>query len=125
MAFVIIGDAVITRRGKRVAVLSAPALWDYEMANLWQTALRRGRMEEQDADRASTLLQAVPRRTYDHVTSLWQRRLMVIARRFHLSAYDAAYLELSDRLQGKLIRVDDRLCAAAREMGLSTTRYGS
>jgi predicted nucleic acid-binding protein len=46
-------------------------------------------------------------------------------RHFQLFAYDAAYLELADRIQGKLIRCEVRLCAAAREMGLSTVRHGS
>jgi predicted nucleic acid-binding protein len=40
--------------------------------------------------------------------------------RFKLSAYDAAYLELADRLQCALLTADDRLARATRTLGLST-----
>jgi predicted nucleic acid-binding protein len=43
---------------------------------------------------------------------------MVLARRFGLSAYDAAYLELADRLQCALLTNDREVQVAAEALGI-------
>jgi predicted nucleic acid-binding protein len=98
--------------------MAVPELWDYEMCNLLRSAVRRNRLEEQDADKAMDLLRHVPRQIFDHRDDLFQRRLMTLAVRFDLSAYDASYLELADRLQCALVTNDRRLREVARSLGL-------
>lgn len=98
--------------------MAVPELWHYEMCNLLRSTMRRKRIEEVDASVALDLLQHVPRQIFDHRDDLFQRRLMTIAMRFELSAYDAAYLELADRLQCPLYSNDRRLREAARTLGL-------
>ena len=95
------------------------ALWHYEMCNLLNTAIRRKRLDEGSADSALGLLQQLPVGIHDHQQELWQRRLQILARRFGLSAYDAAYLELADRLQCPLRTNDNKLRAAAKQLGLA------
>jgi predicted nucleic acid-binding protein len=62
------------------------------------------------------LIATVPREVFDHESASSRERVAVLARRFALSAYDAAYLELADRLQGRLESLDRRLARAARQM---------
>jgi predicted nucleic acid-binding protein len=99
-------------------VMVVPVLWRYEMCNLIRSALARERLDEDDAGQALDLLHRVPKQVFDHQEDLFQRRLMIMATRFALSAYDAAYLELADRLQCALYTNDNRLREAAETFGL-------
>jgi predicted nucleic acid-binding protein len=99
-------------------VMAVPELWHYEMGNLLRSAVRRKRLAEADAGTALDLLRRVPRQIFDHRDDLFQRRLMTLAIRFDLSAYDAAYLELADRLQCALVTNDRRLRETAGTLGL-------
>ena len=47
-----------------------------------------------------------------------RRRLLHLALQFGLSSYDAAYLELADRLKIPLITADAKLGRAAKQLGL-------
>lgn len=98
--------------------MAVPALWNYEVCNLIRSALRRKRMLEDDASDALDLIHRIPRQTYDHHEPLFRRRLMALTVRFDLSAYDAAYLELADRLQCPLHTNDQSLRTAAKAIGL-------
>ncbi len=98
--------------------LAVPALWVYEMTNLLLSAQRQGRIDEEGVETAHRLLDRLPRQSFDHETALARERTTRIALRFDLSAYDAAYLELADRLQCPLETYDGRLAGAARAMGV-------
>ena len=98
--------------------LVAPNLWLYEMGNLMTMAARRGRIEETQALEGMKLLSTLPITFYDHYGNLSRRRLLLLAARFSLTAYDAAYLELADRLQCSLLTNDDALRAAGTQIGL-------
>lgn len=100
-----------------------PELWTYEIANLLLSAHRRSRITEAQVIEAQDLLGAVPRTTYDHHDLLTQNRLVRLAIRFGLSAYDASYLELADRIQCPLQTGDQKLHAAARSLGLTADSY--
>lgn len=98
--------------------LSIPDLWTYEILNLLIGASRRGRIELGQINQALDLIEQLPVIFYDHGTSLSRSRTAVFARRFNLSAYDAAYLELADRLQAPLKTFDEALLRAAQDLGL-------
>ncbi len=99
-------------------VLAAPDLWHYEMCNLLTMAVRRGRIGEAQALEAVDLLSSIPIDVHDHHGNLSRRRVLLLATRFSLSAYDAAYLELADRLQSPLRTNDGVLRAAAVKLGV-------
>ena len=99
--------------------LAVPDLWAYEMLNLLLSACRRGRVKGDRLEQAVRLVQRIAVNVYDHQTSLLQNRVIRLAARFSLSAYDAAYLELADRLQCALRSLDKNLTAAARSLGLA------
>ncbi len=98
--------------------LAAPDLWHYEMCNLLVMACRRGRIREDQIQEGTSLLAALPLEFYDHHEALSRRRIVIFATRYGLSAYDAAYLELADRLQCPLLTADGKLRAAAVQSGL-------
>ncbi len=99
--------------------LVAPDLWHYEMCNLLAMAVRRGRIGEAQALEGMALLGAMPIDFQNHHGNLSRRRMLLLAARFSLSAYDAAYLELADRLQCALRTSDDALQTAAEQLGLA------
>jgi predicted nucleic acid-binding protein len=107
-------EAVI--RGEEEMIV--PDLWIYEMAYLLLSAHRRARITESQVLQAQDLLESIPRTTYDHHALLTQNRLVRLSVRFGLSAYDAAYLELADRVQCPLRTGDRSLHAAAKSLGL-------
>jgi predicted nucleic acid-binding protein len=64
------------------------------------------------------MLDQLPFQSFDCQNVLWKKRMMVLARRFGLSAYDAAYLELADRLQCALLTNDREVQVAAEALGI-------
>lgn len=99
-----------------------PALWSYEIANLLLTAHRRHRLDGGQLEEASSLVAMIPCQRHDQDQPARRERLLHIAQRFELSAYDAAYLELADDLQCALASLDGRLVEASRQMSLPAVR---
>ena len=99
-----------------------PALWRLEVANSLQTGVRRGRIspEFRDASLADLALMAIATDP-DTDTFAWSATLR-LAERFRLTLYDAAYLELAQRLSLPLATLDQELRAAAEALGV--TRLG-
>jgi len=95
-----------------------PALWRLEVANGFLAAIRRRRFDVAFRDRALASLAVMPI-TVDAETDFyaWSTTLR-LADRFHLTSYDAAYLELAHRRQLPLATLDGALRAAAGGLGL-------
>jgi predicted nucleic acid-binding protein len=95
------------------------AIWPLEVANALLMAERRKRISLADVTAMLQALAALPisvqtmdsRGAFNHVLS--------VARQQHLTAYDAAYLELALRTGLPLASIDDKLNRAAREMGIA------
>lgn len=95
-----------------------PSLWRLEVANSLQMAVQRGRIDAQfrNASLADlALLNIAP--DPDTGAFAWTSTLR-LAERFSLTLYDAAYLELAQRLGLPLASVDDELHAAGGALGL-------
>lgn len=93
-----------------VVALSAPMLLGYEITNaVWQ-AERRQRISPSQTEAILTAYDGlqIPLSSVD-----WQAVLM-LARQFHRSAYDAAYLALAQSLNETLITGDLRLYHAVK-----------
>ena len=97
----------------------APALWPMEMANGLATAQRRKRLTATQRARLAGLVQALPVRVDPGSAMLTWGAVAVLAERYELSAYDAAYLELAVRLALPLASLDKRLRAAAVSAGVA------
>jgi len=93
--------------------LHVPALWWYECANALVVARRRNRLTERESEHLAHLLAALPLNTALNPAGDDLTRLSRIAGKHGLSAYDAAYLDLADRLTVGLATLDRRLVKAA------------
>jgi len=96
----------------------APSLWPLEVLNALAMAERRGRIAMQTRHDRIAFLQSLPV-TLDMQTAeqawLTTNRL---AGRYRLTVYDAAYLELAQRLELPLATLDTGLRTAAAALGV-------
>ena len=109
-------DAVLTTVIARGAVV--PSLWRLEVANALQMSVKRGRLDASSRDDCFADLQALDIRI-DEETDLhaWSDTLL-LAHRWGLTLYDAAYLELALRSQLPLATLDKALRTAAAAQGV-------
>lgn len=89
--------------------LHAPHLIDAELAHVIRRSAARGEIDEERGRAALQDLADFPLYRYPHVSLL--RRIWEV--RHNLSAYDAAYVALSEALDAPLVTRDRRLAAAS------------
>lgn len=109
-------DAVLHRFRDDTAMV--PAIWPLEVANALVVGVRRSRLTPEQSVHASRLLQELPIDVDASQVSRVFDVTMRLATSYGLSVYDAAYLELAQRLQCPLATVDTRLAAAGKACGL-------
>ena len=110
-------DAVLDRVSEAGAVV--PSLWRLEVANAFQSALRRKRITTVYRDESLTKLDAMPITVdADTDTYAWTTTLR-LAERFGLSVYDASYLELAQRRSLPLATLDKELREAAPSVNVT------
>jgi predicted nucleic acid-binding protein len=105
----------VTARGALV-----PGHWRLEVANAFQSAIRRKRSDAVYRDRSLAELMLLPI-TIDAQTNsyAWSATLR-LAERFSLTVYDAAYLELAQRHSVPLATLDRELNAAAAGLNIES-----
>ena len=95
-----------------------PVLWRLEVANSLTVAMRRGRIDAAFRRAALDDLALLDITSDAHTdTHAWAETL-VLADRYRLTVYDAAYLELAQRRALPLATLDEDLGAAASTLGL-------
>jgi predicted nucleic acid-binding protein len=99
------------------ASILVPAIWSLEVANGILSGERCKRLHQPEIHRFSTLLQNLSviqdvQPVDEHLTNV-----LPLARDYGLSAYDAAYLELSLRHSAPLATLDRKLRTAAQKAG--------
>ena len=95
-----------------------PTHWRLEVASLLQSATKRERIDRPGFERARSLVEATPV-TIDRDTGHRALdRTWVLAERHGLTIYDAAYLELAERLGHPLASLDRALLRAADAVAL-------
>ncbi len=96
----------------------APALWPLEVLNALAMAQRRKRLDATQRQRLAGFLHDLPI-TLDHETAnqAWLFTTQ-LAEEFRLTIYDAAYLELAQRLNLPLATLDLELRAAATALNV-------
>ncbi|MGH8116433.1 MAG: type II toxin-antitoxin system VapC family toxin [Rhodanobacteraceae bacterium] len=96
-----------------------PAIWALEVVNVVTRAESLGQLEADTSGAFLAVLQDM-RIVADPDTGRYAfNATMDLARRHHLSAYDAAYLELAQRKQIPLATLDTDLRKAASTAGVS------
>jgi len=107
-------DAVLDKLQGDEAVV--PPLWQLEVTNVLLVAERRARITEAQATRFLDLLLRLPIRVDASQTDV--PAVLAAGRRHGLSAYDAAYLVLAERLAAPLATLDHKLITASRNAGV-------
>lgn len=92
-----------------------PALWWFEIRNTLAMAERRGRILESGVAEFLRRLDDLPiAADYEPDSAA----MFILIRRHRLTAYDAAYLELAQRLDVPLATLDTTLANAAQQAGI-------
>jgi predicted nucleic acid-binding protein len=90
-----------------------PSIWSLEVGNALMTALRRKRISDGDFDRCISALSALP---IEVGPTAGLAGVLSIARRFGLTSYDAAYLELAQRRGFPLATLDEKMRQACKAL---------
>lgn len=95
-----------------------PSIWSYEVANVLLTAQKKKRITEQDANEFISNLMVLE--IYIDVPSKEEAfdKTLAMARKNQLTSYDAAYLELANRLAIPLATLDKDLIRGATSLGV-------
>src|SRR5690348_14306127 len=99
------------------ADIVVPSLWHLEIANVFVVAERRGRSTQADTLTWTGFLSALPIAVDSETVARAWADTLSLARAHDLTAYDAAYLELTLRLGLPLATLDAQLKAAAQAVG--------
>lgn len=113
------GDRVLDSLQPGLTTALVPQLWSLEVANVLLVGERRGRLTSFQTTRAVTLLRSLPiisdELTFHHA----MQATLALARTYHLSSYDAAYLELVMREGLPLATLDTQLIKTAVKCGVA------
>jgi predicted nucleic acid-binding protein len=110
-------EAILDRVSEAGAIV--PTLWRLEVANAFQSAIRRKRITAPYRDQSLAELTQMPI-TIDADTNVyaWTTTLR-LAERFALTIYDSAYLELAQRRSLPLATLDAALREATAALGVT------
>jgi len=106
-------DALLTKVGQG-SVVTVPALWPVEMANVLLVLERRGKLTADERKVALESLRSLSFEVDHEMSAIAFTRLSKLASELTLSVYDAAYLELALRLKRPLACKDGPLREAAK-----------
>jgi predicted nucleic acid-binding protein len=95
-----------------------PLLWYWEVANVLNTAVKKGRIKSADVPVRLRILTGLPVESDDQGVERTMGETLLLAQAERLSVYDAAYLELSLRLGLPLATLDAELRQAAQRRGV-------
>ena len=107
---------LVALEGRQILV---PAVWGLEIANAILVGERQKRLGQIEIQRFTTLLASLSVTQDTTPASQCIKDLLPLAREYGLSAYDAAYLELSIRQNVPLATLDRKLRNAAQKVGIA------
>jgi predicted nucleic acid-binding protein len=103
---------------KRIEIegLLVPPLWWSEVENGVLMGERRGRKKPDESEAFLSLVRALPIETDDAPRHRISDDILELGRRYQLTAYDAAYVELAKRESASLATFDDALRRCAQSL---------
>lgn len=111
-----LADEVLRSVRTRYAIV--PSLWYPEVANGILVAERRGGVSQSTSASFLRMVDALPVVEDETPPFAVQSTVLILARTYKLTAYDATYLELVLRTGGELATFDRKLAEAARAAGV-------
>jgi predicted nucleic acid-binding protein len=110
-------DGVLVALEGRTVIV--PAVWALEISNAMLVAERRKRVKQQDVRRCVELLGGLTIIEHSQTVADTVSHVLPLARAHHLSAYDAAYLDVAIRQAAPLATLDSGLRKAGRSAGVT------
>jgi len=107
-------ESVLDQLVNRTAFV--PSLWPLEVANVLLVAERKNRIGKADSGHFIALLSQMPIEVEPMEPDTAFHDILALARQYHLSSYDAAYLELAIRKGLPIASLDKALVRAAQDM---------
>ena len=101
------------------AIAYVPSLWVLEVGNVLIGAERKNRISYSDVTEFFALLEQINIRIDNENSIQNGQKITALAKSYHLTTYDAAYLELSMRLGVPLATKDAALMKIAKRVGVS------
>ncbi len=101
-----------------------PCIWSLEIANAILVGEQRKRLNQPGIIQFTTLLESLSLVQDTRPLAYHISDVLPLARTHRLSAYDAAYLELSIRHNAPLATLDDRLQKASKLAGVTIFEGG-
>ncbi len=102
----------------------APAIWPLEVLNGLTMAERRGRLDSARRHQLAGFYVTCPSLLMSETAEQAWTATMRLSERHRLTLYDAAYLELAQRLELSLATLDQELRSAAKALGISLLGCG-
>jgi predicted nucleic acid-binding protein len=115
-----ISEAILDRLSNLNDMANVPALWLYEVVNVTELAVRKGRIPEQKAKEFLKSISGLPIGIESPTRSQVLDTVRGLAAQYKLTAYDAAYLELAIHQNLPIATFDQALARAARAAGVGT-----
>ncbi len=100
-----------------------PSLWTFEVANVLAVNEKKQRITSAIADEFIHTLTGLDIRVEQAAAPVNGNALLPLVRRYGLTAYDAAYLELAKRKNMPLATLDKDLIAAAPQEGVTLVSF--
>ena len=111
-------EVLLNRLSNLTDTALVPALWLYEVVNVSEMAVRKGRISKEKATAFLESLADLPIEVEDLSRTEVFVSVRGLAERYVLTGYDAAYLELAIRHRLPLAALDSDLNKAARAAGV-------
>ena len=111
-------ELLLNRLSNLTDTALVPALWLYEVVNVSEMAVRKGRISKEKATAFLESLADLPIEVEDLSRTEVFVSVRGLAERYVLTGYDAAYLELAIRHRLPLAALDSDLIKAARAAGV-------
>ena len=105
---------LVSLEGKTILV---PPIWGLEISHAILVGERTKRLNQSDMRQFAKLLEGLSLVQDMQAVGRYMETVLPLARHHGLSAYDAAYLELSLRQSAPLATLDAKLRKAAKQMG--------
>lgn len=114
-------ETLLTRLTELTDHALVPALWLYEVVNVAEIAVRKGRITEEKAAAFLESLADLPIEIESQTRAMMFVSVVsvrALANRYKLTGYDAAYLEVAIRHNLPIAALDNALAQAARAAGV-------
>ena len=96
-----------------------PSIWSLEVNNVLWAAIRNKKISDLQATRFRYLLKSIPIQIDYQASELDQNVIFELSKKFNITCYDAAYLELALREKLALATLDKPLSKAAKSASIT------